>query len=164
MKWDGERARAVVRDGELELRARSWRNITTEFPELKQIVKQLNARQAVVDGEIVVLDEDGRSNFLKIQPRFGVLTPPASLQQKNPATYYAYDLLYCDGYDLRNVALEERKELLRELLRNSDTIRYSDHVLETGLDLFKLAKERRLEGIIAKRRDSHYAGRRSSLW
>jgi bifunctional non-homologous end joining protein LigD len=86
------------------------------------------------------------------------------LRQKNPATYYAYDLLYCDGYDLRDVALEKRKDLLRELLRVSETIRYSDHVLQKGAELFEIAKERRLEGIIAKRRDSPYVGKRSSLW
>ncbi len=164
IKWDGERSLAYVRDGQVELRARSNRNITSEYPELKSIVKQLNARQAIVDGEIVVLDAEGRSDFTRIQPRFGVSNPPESLQQKYPATFYAYDLLYCDGYDLRDVALETRKNLLRELLRPSDTIRYSDHVLETGVELYEIARERHLEGIIAKRRDSRYVGRRSPLW
>src|ERR1700676_5290279 len=164
IKWDGERALAFLRDGHVELRARSGRNITSEYPELKEIIKQLNARQAIVDGEIVVLDKDGRSDFMRIQSRFGVSNPPLSLQQKSPATYYVYDLLYCDGYDLRGVALEKRKTLLRELLRASDTIRYSDHVVENGVELFKLAKERHLEGIVAKRRDSPYVGKRSSEW
>jgi bifunctional non-homologous end joining protein LigD len=164
IKWDGERALAYLRDGHVELRARSDRNITSEYPELKNIVKQLNARQAVVDGEIVVLDEEGRSDFTRIQPRFGVASPPQSLQQKNPVTFYLYDLVYCDGYDLRNVALETRKNLLRELLRPSDTIRYSDHVVETGVELYEVAKQRDLEGIIAKRRDSLYLGKRSSEW
>lgn len=164
IKWDGERSLAIVRDGHLELRARSGRNITSEYPELKELVKQLNARQAILDGEIVVLDEDGRSDFKRIQPRFGVSNPPLSLQQTSPVTYYSYDLLYCDGYDLRGVALEKRKDLLRQLLRTSDAIRYSDHILERGLELFEMAKKRHLEGIIAKRRDSHYVGRRSSLW
>jgi bifunctional non-homologous end joining protein LigD len=164
IKWDGERALAFVRDGHVEFRSRSNRDITSEYPELKSIVKQLNARQAIVDGEIVVLDQDGRSNFAKIQPRFGVSNPPLSLQQSNPVTYYAFDLLYCDGYDLTGVALEQRKNFLHEVLRTSGTIRYSDHVLETGAELYETAKDRLLEGIIAKRRDSHYVGRRSSLW
>jgi len=164
IKWDGERALAFLQDGRLELRSRSGRNITPEYPELKALIKQLNARQAIVDGEIVVLDEEGRSDFTKIQPRFGVMNPPLSLQQNNPATYYAYDLLYCDGYDLRDVPLEDRKNLLRELLRTSDNIRYSDHVLEKGVELLQVAKERGLEGIIAKRRDSPYVGKRTSLW
>jgi len=164
IKWDGERALSFLRDGHVELRARSGRNITSEYPELKEIIKQLNARQAIVDGEIVVLDKDGRSDFMRIQSRFGVSNPPLSLQQKSPVTYYAFDLLYCDGYDLRGVALEKRKTLLRELLRTSDTVRYSDHVVEKGSELFEVAKERRLEGIIAKRRDSRYVAKRSPLW
>ena len=119
IKWDGERSLAFIRDGRVELRARSGRDITAEYPELKAIVKQFNARKAIVDGEIVVLDAAGRSDFTRIQPRFGVLNPPLALQQKNPVTYYLFDLLYCDGFDLRGVALEKRKNLLRALLRPS---------------------------------------------
>ena len=117
IKWDGERALAFIQDGEVEFRSRSGRNITPEYPELKSVVKQLNARKAIVDGEIVALDSEGRSDFTRIQPRFGVSNPPVSLQRKNPVTYYIFDLLYCDGFDLRNSPLEERKELLQKLLR-----------------------------------------------
>ena len=164
IKWDGERSLAFVRDGEVELCARSGRDITLEYPELKEIAKRMNARRAILDGEIVVLDESGRSDFLRIQARFGVLNPSVALQRKTPVTFYAFDLLYCDGYDLRKAALEDRKELLRELLDNSDRVRFSDHQIEKGNELFEVAKQRGLEGIIAKRRDSPYPGRRSSLW
>jgi len=164
IKWDGERSLAFIQGGDVELRARSGRNITAEYPELKQVVKQFNARKAILDGEVVVLDEKGRSDFMRIQPRFGVSNPPLSLQQKSPVSYYVFDLLYCDGYDLRNVALEKRKGLLRELLRPSANVRYSDHVIENGVELLERAKERGLEGIIAKRRESHYGGKRSGDW
>ena len=164
IKWDGERALGILRPGDFELRARSGRNITAEYPELKEIGRQFNAREAILDGEIVVLDGHGRSDFRRIQPRFGVLNPPPALQQKHPVTYYAFDLLYCDGYDLRRVALEGRKALLHKLLRTSDKIRYSDHVIENGVELFAMAREQELEGIIAKRRDSRYAGKRTSDW
>jgi bifunctional non-homologous end joining protein LigD len=164
IKWDGERSLAFIRDGKVELRARSGRDITKEYPELKAVVKQLNARQAVLDGEIVVLDADGRSDFAQIQPRFGVNNPALALQQTNPVTYYLFDLLYCDGFDLRSVSLEKRKALLRTLLRPSENIRYSDHIAEKGAELFAIAKKTHLEGIIAKRRDSHYIGKRSSSW
>ena len=164
IKWDGERALSFIQDGKVEFRSRSGRNITPEYPELTTVVKQLNARKAIVDGEIVALDDEGRSDFTKIQPRFGVAHPPLSLQQKNPVTYYLFDLLYCDGFDLRNSPLEKRKELLQKLLRPSDKIRYSDHAVENGIELFKIANERRLEGIIAKRRDSPYIGKRTSSW
>ena len=112
----------------------------------------------------MALDSEGRSDFTRIQPRFGVSNPPVSLQRKNPVTYYIFDLLYCDGFDLRNSPLEERKELLQNLLRASDKVRYSDHVVENGTELFEIARERRLEGIIAKRRDSPYIGKRTSSW
>ncbi len=164
IKWDGERALALVRDGEVELRARSGRDITQEYPELKQLPKTLNARKAIIDGEVVVLDEAGRSDFMRIQQRFGVLNPSARLQQSVPVTYYAFDLLYYDGYDLRNVALESRKELLRSLLTPSERVRFSDHQNEKGIELYEVAEQQGLEGIIAKRRDSIYPGKRSSVW
>ncbi|HEV3482515.1 MAG TPA: DNA ligase D [Candidatus Acidoferrales bacterium] len=164
IKWDGERAVSFVRDGEVELRSRSGREITQEYPELKELPRRLNARKAILDGEVVVLDEAGRSDFMRIQQRFGVLNPSVRLQQTVPVTYYAFDLLYYDGYDLRNVALETRKELLRSLLTPSERVRFSDHQIEKGIDLYEAAKQLGLEGIIAKRRDSIYPGKRSSLW
>ena len=164
IKWDGERALAFVRDGEVEFRSRSDRDITQEYPELKDLPKTLNARKGILDGEVVVLDEAGRSDFLRIQQRFGVLNPSVRLQQTVPVTYYAFDLLYYDGYDLRNVALESRKELLRSLLTPSERVRFSDHQNEKGIELYEVAKQQGLEGIIAKRRDSIYSGKRSSLW
>jgi bifunctional non-homologous end joining protein LigD len=164
IKWDGERALSFVRDGEVELRSRSGREITQEYPELKELAKRLNARKAILDGEVVVLDEAGRSDFMRIQQRFGVLNPSPRLQQTVPVTYYVFDILYYDGYDLRGVALESRKELLRGLLTPSDRVRFSDHQNEKGIELYEIARQQGLEGIIAKRRDSTYPGKRSSLW
>jgi bifunctional non-homologous end joining protein LigD len=164
IKWDGERALAFIRDGDLELRSRSARDITAEYPELRELAKRVNARKAILDGEIVVLDESGRSEFARIQPRFGVLNPPRSLQEKAPVTYYVFDLLYADGYDLRGVSLEQRKEELRKIVSLSERVRFSDHQVEKGVELFEVAKQQGLEGIIAKRRDSPYAGRRSPQW
>jgi bifunctional non-homologous end joining protein LigD len=164
IKWDGERATAFIRDGEVELRARSGRNITAEYPELRELAKRITARKAIVDGEVVVLDESGRSEFARIQQRFGVQNPPKSLQEKAPVTYYAFDLLYADGYDLRGVPLEDRKEELRRILLPSERVRFSDHQVEKGVELFEVARRQGLEGIIAKRRDSVYSGRRSPQW
>ena len=164
IKWDGERALVWIRDGEMEIRARSGRTITQEYPELKEIVKRLNARQAILDGEIVVLDHLGRPDFKRIQQRFGVHHPSATLRRQAPVVYYAFDLLFCDGYDLRNVALIERKTLLQKLLSPSSVVRFSDHQIENGKELFALARERGLEGIIAKRRNSPYVEDRSRMW
>jgi len=164
IKWDGERALAFIRDGETELRSRSARNITGEYPELRALAKRVNARKAIVDGEIVVLDESGRSEFARLQSRFGVVNPPPSLQEKAPVTYYLFDLLYADGYDLRGVPLEQRKEALRRILIPSERVRFSDHQLAQGLELLEVAKQQGLEGIVAKRRDSTYSGKRAPQW
>ena len=164
IKWDGERALAFIRDGEVELRSRTGRNITAEYPELRPLAKRINARKAILDGELVVLDESGRSEFARIQERFGVVNPPLSLQQKAPVTYYLFDLLYADGYDLRGVPLEQRKDTLRKILFPSDRVRFSDHHREQGLELLEAARKQGLEGIVAKRRDSLYFGKRTPQW
>jgi bifunctional non-homologous end joining protein LigD len=80
-----------------------------------------------------------------------------------PALYYAFDLIYLNGYDLRRIALEQRKELLAQIIAPNEIVRYSDHFPQ-GLALFKVAKEKGLEGILAKKRSSHYEERRSQEW
>src|SRR5690242_16897106 len=93
-----------------------------------------------------------------------VRAPGDSLVAKMPVVYFAFDLLYCDGYDLRGAPLLERKQLLERLLHASQRFRYSDHQLEHGIELFELAKESGLEGIVAKRADSAYVCDRSANW
>jgi bifunctional non-homologous end joining protein LigD len=164
IKWDGERTLAYLQGGELELQARSGRTITQEFPDLHNIPKQVMALNAVLDGEIVVLDENGRSDFQRIQRRFGAINPAASLQKSFPATYYAFDLLYCDGNDLRKVPLLERKRFLEQIIQPTEFIRYSGHQIEKGKELFAAATAQQLEGIIAKQADSPYVAGRTQYW
>jgi bifunctional non-homologous end joining protein LigD len=164
IKWDGMRALAWIEKSKLTLRARSGSDITAQYPELHGLPAAFRGRQAILDGEIVVLDSRGRSNFDKIQERMHVRKPGQTLISQCPVVYFAFDLVYCDGYDLRAVPLLQRKQLLQRLLHNSDHIRYSDHQLEKGKELFELAKENELEGIIAKRIDSRYASGRSANW
>jgi bifunctional non-homologous end joining protein LigD len=164
IKWDGVRALARVRDGRLELRSRTGRIITAEYPELETLPKRLAVHQAILDGEIVVLDEKGRSDFERLQARMNVSHPSSALRQQAPPTYYIFDLLYCDGYDLRGVPLVERKRLLQQVLEPDHMIRYSDHQLEHGRELFDLARRQGLEGIVGKQARSPYPGRRSPLW
>lgn len=164
IKWDGVRALAWVADGKLTLRSRLGNDITSHFPELAELPGSLGARRAVLDGEIVVLDKRGRSSFGDIQQRVHVRKPSPGLLSQASATYFAFDLLYCDGYDLRSVPLADRKELLRRLLRPRERIRYSDHQVGLGKELFDLAREQGLEGIVGKRLDSAYVGSRSGAW
>jgi bifunctional non-homologous end joining protein LigD len=164
VKWDGVRGLAYISNGEVSVRSRTGREIAPEYPEVRDLANQLDADEAIVDGEIVALDEDGRSNFQKLQNRSGVRNPSRALLETIPATYYAFDLLYCDGYDLRKMPLEQRKDLLRTILRPDARIRYSEHEVEKGKELYEAARQQRLEGIIGKKRDSAYAGQRTSSW
>jgi len=134
------------------------------YPELASLPDALAARQAILDGEIVALDTRGHSDFELLQERMHVRAPSESLLSRVPVVYFAFDLLYCDGYDLRETPLLDRKQLLYRLLRTSEQFRYSDHQLEHGKELFGLAEQNGLEGIVAKRADSPYVGDRSPYW
>ncbi len=164
IKWDGVRALAWIDDGALTLRSRNAIDITRRYPELAGLPAELAARHVILDGEIAALDERGHSDFERLQERMHVRVPSENLISQIPVIYYAFDLLYCDGYDLREAPLLERKQLLQKLLRTSEWLRYSDHQLEHGKELFKLAEENGLEGMLAKQIDSRYVSERSSSW
>ena len=166
IKWDGYRAVAFIEDGGVRLVSRNQNDLTAQFPELGALPKVIKAGRAVIDGEIVALDEEGRPSFSLMQQRTGFQPGRRRLpgRQGVPVVYYAFDLIYLDGLDLHRVPLEQRKLLLKEHIQSDDLIHYSDHYPEKGLDLFAAAKQRGLEGIVAKRRDSPYYEKRSSDW
>lgn len=164
IKWDGVRALAWIDHGQLTIRARSGADITARYPELAGLPNALSARQAILDGEIAALDERGHSDFGLLQERMHVRAPSKELVARVPAVYFLFDLIYCDGYDLRKSPLLARKQLLQRLLHASETFRYSDHQQQFGKELFDLAKQNDLEGIVAKRIDSIYVSDRSSSW
>ncbi len=164
IKWDGVRALARIENGALELRSRNSIDITKRYPELAALPGALAARETILDGEIVALDEHGHSNFELLQERMHVRAPGESLVTQIRVVYFAFDLLYCDGYDLREAPLLERKQLLQRSLFTSERFRYADHQLEHGKELFALAEQNGLEGIVAKRADSPYVSDRSRYW
>jgi bifunctional non-homologous end joining protein LigD len=170
LKWDGVRAIAWINGSaknagqRLTIRARSGSDITARYPELAALSEFISARQAILDGEIAALDERGRGDFEKLQQRMHVRAPSESVIAAAPVVFYLFDILYCDGCDLRQAPLIERKQFLRALLRPSDRFRYSDHQAERGTELFELAKQNQLEGIVGKRADSIYASGRSTSW
>lgn len=127
---------------------------------------QVRARQAILDGEITALDAKGRPNFEQLQRRINVAEPGAiaRLARSHPAVFYAFDLLYLDGHDLRPVLLIERKRLLREIFTPTDVIRYSEHFAAEPAHLLDAVKEQGLEGIVGKRARSRYESRRSGDW
>src|ERR1700687_5163406 len=164
IKWDGIRTVAFVENGRVRLFARSKRDVTAESPEFQDLAKHLRAGTAILDGEIVTLDENGRSDFQKLQNRFGVTKPSQKLITEVPLTYYLFDALYCNGFDVRKTPLLQRKELLSHMLRGDDRVRYSEHQLENGKELYAAAKEQGLEGIVGKQIESPYTGNRTGFW
>ncbi len=166
IKWDGYRAVAFIEDGGVRLVSRNQNDLTAQFPELRDLPKFVKAQRAILDGEIVALDEQGRPSFSLMQQRTGFQPGKRRFPGREgvPVFYYAFDLLYLDGYDLRRVDLEKRKELLQSVLQSGGIVRFSDHYPEKGRALFEVAGQRGLEGILAKKRDSAYQEERSRDW
>ena len=166
IKWDGYRAIAFIEGGRVRLMSRTQNDLTAQFPELGGLPRFVKAGRAILDGEIVALDEEGRPSFSLMQQRTGFRAGKRRMPRREgvPVIYYAFDLLYLDGLDLRRVALEQRKQLLQETIVVGGVIQFSDHYAEKGLDLFEAAKQRGLEGILAKKRRGVYEEKRSRDW
>jgi bifunctional non-homologous end joining protein LigD len=165
IKWDGYRAVSFIQDGNVRLVSRNQNDLTGEFPELHELSASVKAKNAVLDGEIVVLDEQGRASFSLMQQRTGIRKGGrrTGARRELRIVYYIFDLIHLDGYDLRRVALEQRKQVLSEVISPGELVRYSDHFPQ-GLALFEVAKKKGLEGILAKKRASYYEERRSHEW
>jgi bifunctional non-homologous end joining protein LigD len=166
VKWDGVRGLCFIENNELKILSRSGKRCEQQYPELSVLPRQVKASQAILDGEIAVLDDKGRSSFSLIQPRISVTdaNSVAHLSRSTPVNLFLFDLLYLDGYDLRGVPLEERKRLLAELVTPSDRVHVSDFFTVDGDAMLEAARANGLEGIVAKARGSRYEGRRSRDW
>ena len=166
LKYDGYRLLAE-RDGDrVELRFRGGHDATVAFPELRRALLALPMDALVFDGEVVVLDEQGRPSFQRLQERVQ-LRRPVEIERGRvalPATLFVFDLLACGGFDLRPLPLLKRKELLRRLLPATGPLRFADHVEEHGEDLFRAAHELGLEGLVAKLANAPYKAGRSKNW
>ena len=160
IKYDGYRLLVTLDGGTVRMLTRKANDWTSRFPGLAPRFKRLPARQAVLDGELVVLTRQGTTSFQMLQNAIHAST-------QDELVFYAFDLLYLDGYDLRGAPLIERKELLRALFAgfpDSDALRYSDHVVGNGKAFHAQACRFGLEGIIAKRADSRYTAKRTKDW
>ncbi len=182
LKLDGYRVEAVVDGGRVNLWTRNRQDAARYFPDLAAAPPQawINARQAIVDGEVVALDENGNPQFSLLQDRAGMSrlggtgrkgkaakgkSAKGSTEFVAPIVYYVFDLIYLDGRLLVDVPLEQRKHMLRTVLREHPNVRYASHVAADGKAFFEVVSERGLEGMIAKLRRSRYEqGRRSKAW
>jgi len=155
-KWDGYRAICFFRHGQVRFTSRNQRDLTKRFPELQSIAKSIKASTAVIDGEIVALDEEGAQCFDQLQNN----------KRDCAIIYFAFDLMFLDGESLNEVPLLQRKAQLKRILPKSlaGRIRFTDHVVERGLDLFAALEAQKLEGMVAKRSDSLYVPGRSRDW
>jgi bifunctional non-homologous end joining protein LigD len=167
IKWDGVRAIAYSTPGELRLESRNLKEITGSYPELGRLNRALSSHQAILDGEIVAFDERGRPSFAALQRRMHVGAPSQAkrLAKAVPVTYMIFDLLWLDGHSLMELRYEERRELLQALALSGEAWQTPEHLEGRGSDVLKATAEQRLEGIVAKRLDSHYEpGARASAW
>ncbi len=156
VKWDGYRAFAEIRDNAVSLYSRNGISFNKKFSPVVESLRIFGI-DAVLDGEIVVADDQGRPNFQMLQHY--------EESRRGHLLYYVFDILYFQGHDLTNLPLIRRKELLKKILPIGTKIRFSDHVWKEGVLFYHVSKEKGLEGIIAKHSQSAYeTGTRSRKW
>jgi DNA ligase D-like protein (predicted ligase) len=162
IKFDGTRCVAHYSNGKVKLINRRNANITYRYPEIKF---KLNAKEAILDGEIVVFKE-GKPSFPDLQEREHVEDEnrTAILSKIIPATYVVFDIIYKDGKDLKSLPLIERKKILEETVIEGESIIISKYVEKQGKKFFEEAKKFGFEGIMAKKKDSKYEFKRSKDW
>jgi bifunctional non-homologous end joining protein LigD len=159
IKWDGFRVQAVVDGGKVRILTRNLNDAAMYFPRLLGPPSRwIEADQAIIDGEVVAVDDDGRPDFSLLQTKLGD-------KEASGLLYQAFDLLYLDGRSLLDVPLEDRKRLLRSVLKDHPRVRFAAHVVGDGVAFFDAAGKLGVEGMVAKLRRSKYEpGRRSGAW
>jgi len=159
LKFDGIRLIGVKRQEKVSLLSRNQNELSERFPEIVEAIETLPARECVIDGEVVALDDEGRSSFQLLQAR-------EMEGRKSPVYFYAFDLLQLDGKSLLSLPLEARKDVLEKLCAGAGAaIRYSGAIGGDAKQLLEEVKRRGLEGIIGKQPSSVYeSGRRSGAW
>ncbi len=165
VKWDGVRALCFLEDGRTRMFSRTGKTIERQYPEFSALADSVAAKGAVLDAEIVAFDEQGRPSFGPLQPR--IMANPKNvphLARTQPVSLFTFDLLYLDGYDLRESPLTERRRALAAILRPDARVRLSEHFTGDPGQLLEAARQNGLEGIVAKRALSRYEPRRSRDW
>jgi bifunctional non-homologous end joining protein LigD len=168
IKWDGMRIVAFVgNDGEVRLQSARPRDVTPSYPELAGLARATGGRPAILDGEVVALDERGRPSFSRLQHRMHVVGKADAARRavEVPVAYQLFDLLSFDGTDAISLPYLERRRLLSAVIEPGPTWGVASHHLGGGQALYEVVKDQGLEGLVAKRVDSTYQpGRRSPSW
>jgi bifunctional non-homologous end joining protein LigD len=167
LKLDGIRALVEKNGTRLDMWTRNGKGLTHRFPTLAGALAALPVDTVILDGEIAALDEKGQAHFQLLQPRIHLSRAKdiAAADEQIPVYFYAFDLLYLNGYNLMKFPLAQRKAVLQKLIpENTGWIRFTDHVEGTGVAFFKAVAKHGLEGIVAKRKESEYQQARSRNW
>ena len=169
VKWDGVRALLFKKDREIKIQSRNGNNITPQYPEVVNAAKLSlqDCDSAIIDGEIVVLNEDGIPDFHTHQHRMHIQSTQEimAMSVEHPSTYYVFDILYKDDHNVEGLGYLERRELLSSNLKTNDTIKISEFIEEKGTAILASSKKLKLEGIVAKHKSSIYReGIRSRDW
>jgi bifunctional non-homologous end joining protein LigD len=166
IKYDGVRALALRDGDEVRLFARRGSEITGQYPEVALALRALPYRRFAIDGEIVALDDQGRPDFQLLQRRMHLADKHdiARMSLAVPVCHFVFDLLAFGDFDLRGLALDNRKELLERLVKGEGPVRYCEHIIGRGRDFYDAVSQAGLEGMMAKLRASPYRGRRSDDW
>lgn len=167
IKWDGMRALAFIAEGDLSMRSTRRLELAHRFPELAGFAAPLDGHRIVVDGEVVAFDDDGRSDFALLQHRMHVASPAEAVRRSAdvPVHYVLFDLLHLDGIDTTPLTYDDRRRLLIDLIEPGPSWQVPAHSVGNGAALLDAARDRHLEGLMAKRIDSRYEpGRRSPTW
>ncbi len=167
IKWDGVRAIAYSRPGELRLESRNLNDIGDRYPELDRLNRALSSHSAVLDGEVVAFGADGRPSFEALARRMHTPTRAQARRQmkSTPVTYMIFDLLWLDGHSLMELPYSERRARLEALELTGANWQTPEHVLGKGAALLAATREQQLEGVLAKRLDSTYRpGLRAHGW
>jgi bifunctional non-homologous end joining protein LigD len=167
MKWDGVRAVVYAEGGELTALSRNDNDITRSYPELADVATALEGIDAVVDGELVAIDDRGVPSFGRLQQRMHVADPALArgLATLVPVVFVVFDVLRLDGRSLVREPNDHRRELLEQLDLNAPRCLTAPVFYDNAADVWQASLEQKMEGVIAKRRDSQYeAGRRSAAW
>lgn len=166
IKWDGIRGLSYIENGKLRLFTKRGNERTDYYPELSGITQLVNAKDAVLDGEIVILDTEGNPSFYSslIRERVRDLKKIKYYAGSYPALYILFDIMYLNGKSLTMLPLSERKRLLSDTVKKSETITITDSFPQ-GEDLYSLMKAKNWEGIVSKHSDSRYvSGKAHKLW
>ncbi|RRI02294.1 ATP-dependent DNA ligase [Mesorhizobium tamadayense] len=156
VKFDGYRSQIVIDDGNVRIFTRRGLDWTAKYRDLVEIAKGLNVQNAIIDGEIIVLNDAGVSDFAELRK--------AITRRQHDLYFVAFDLLHLNGHDLRDISLEDRREVLQAMIPAGERIQFSEALPGTGAAVFHLVEQAGLEGVVSKRKDSKYRSGPSTNW